>query len=96
MQILQNLKINITNKEMTLKCAVVRTDIQKGRMNFPKGLVFDANDLYLVADGHINLGDEKINLAIQPFSGKITDTSISSILGSLLKLKELLLIRSFQ
>ena len=87
MQILQNLKINITNKEMTLKCAVVRTDIQKGRMNFPKGLVFDANDLYLVADGHINLGDEKINLAIQPFSGKITDTSISSILGSLLKIK---------
>lgn len=86
-QILQNLKINVTNKEMTLKCAVVRTDIQNGRMNFPKGLVFDANDLYLVADGHINLGDEKINLAIQPFSGKITDTNISSILGSLLKIK---------
>lgn len=86
-QILQNLKLNITNKEMKLKCAVFRSDIQSGRMNFPKGIVFDANDLYLVADGHINLGDEKINLAIQPFSGKIKDTSISSILGSLLKIK---------
>ena len=86
-QILQNLKLNVTNKEMTMSCAVFRTDIQNGRMNFPKGMVFDANDLYLVADGHINLGDEKINLAIQPFSGKITDASISSILGSLLKIK---------
>ena len=86
-QILQNLKINITNKEMNMKCAVLRTDIQNGRMNFPKGIVFDASDLYLVADGHVNLNDEKINLAIQPFSGKITDTNISSILGSLLKIK---------
>lgn len=86
-QILQNLKINITNKEMNMKCAVLRTDIQNGRMNFPKGIVFDASDLYLVADGHVNLSDEKINLAIQPFSGKITDTNISSILGSLLKIK---------
>lgn len=86
-QILQALKLNVVNKEMNMKCAVFRSDVQNGKMSFPKGIVFDANDLYLVADGDINLGNEKINLAIQPFSGKITDASISSLLGSLIKIK---------
>jgi uncharacterized protein involved in outer membrane biogenesis len=87
MQALQALKLNVTNKEMRVKCAVLRSDIQNGRMNFPKGIVFDATDLYLVADGHISLVSEKINLAIQSFSGKISGISISSLLGSLLKIK---------
>ena len=86
-QILENLKLNIAGSDLKLTCAVARTDIRGGIMNFPKGLVFDSNDFYLVADGKINLRDEKINLDIQPFSGKITDTNISSILGGLLKIK---------
>ena len=86
-QVLENLKLNITNREMNMMCAVFRSDIKNGVMNFPKGIAFDASDFYLVADGKISLSDEKINLAIQPFSGKISDTSISSILGGLLKIK---------
>ena len=87
MQILENLKINVTNSDMKLKCAVVRGDITNGDVNYPKGIVFDAKDFYLVADGRTDLNNEKINLSLQPFSGKIKDTSISSILGSLLKIK---------
>ncbi len=87
MQILENLKINVTNSDMKLKCAVVHGDITNGNVNYPKGIVFDAKDFYLVADGTTNLNNEKINLSLQPFSGKIKDTSISSILGSLLKIK---------
>ena len=87
MQALQALKLNVANKEMRVKCAVLRSDIQNGRMNFPKGIVFDATDLYLVADGYVSLVSEKINLAIQSFSGKISGISISSLLGSLLKIR---------
>lgn len=87
MQILENLKINVTNSDMKLKCAVVRGDVSGGTVNYPKGIVVDAKDFYLVADGRTNLNDETINLSLQPFSGKITDTNISSILGSLLKIK---------
>lgn len=86
-QILDNLKINVTSGDMKLKCAVVRTNINKGLMNFPKGIVVNAKDFYLVANGKVNLGDEKVNLDIQPFSGKITDTNISSIIGGLIKIK---------
>lgn len=86
-QILDMLKLNVVGSDLKLSCAVARTDIKGGTMNFPKGLVFDSNDFYLVADGKVNLYDEKINLDIQPFSGKITDTNISSILGGLLKIK---------
>jgi len=86
-QILQNLKLNVTNKKMHLNCAVLRSDIENGRLNFPKGIAFDATDLYLVADGHVSLSTEKINLSIQSFSGKISDISISSILGAFLKIR---------
>ena len=86
-QILDNLKLNITKQDMTMKCAVVRTDIQSGRMNFPKGIVLNAKEFYIVADGNINLQNDSLNLSLQPFSGKITDVNISSLLGSLLKIK---------
>lgn len=85
-QILEMLKIKTSNGDMNLSCAVVRGDITGGVVNFPKGIAFNANTFYLVADGKINLGNDKINLDLQPFSGKITDVNISSILGNLIKI----------
>ena len=49
-------------------------------------IAFNADTFYLVADGKINLQNEKIDLDLQPFSGKITDVNISSILGNLIKI----------
>lgn len=86
-QILEQLKIKISGDDLNLKCAVVRGDIANGKATYPKGIVFDAKDFYLVADGTTNFNNDKINLTLQPFSGKITDANISSILGSLLKIK---------
>ncbi len=86
-QILNNLKLNVTSKDLKVACAVVRTDIKNGVAEFPKGIVFNATDLYLVADGDVNLNNEKIDLSLQPFSGKITDTNISSVLGSLFTIR---------
>ena len=85
-QLLNMIKINVNNKNMNLKCAVVRGDITGGKVNFPKGIAVDASDFYLVADGRVNLQNDKINLDLQPFSGKITDVNISSVLGGLIKL----------
>ena len=86
-QILDTLKLNVNNSDLKVKCAVVRGDITSGNINYPKGIVFDAKDFYLVADGRMNLNDETLNLSLQPFSGKIKDVNISSLLGSLLKIK---------
>ena len=86
-QILDNLKLNITKQDMKMKCAVMRADISSGVANFPKGIAFDANDFYIVADGRVNLQNDSMNLSLQPFSGKIKDVNISSLLGSLLKIK---------
>ncbi len=85
-QILNLVKINVNNKNMNLKCAVVRGDISSGKVNFPKGIAVDATDFYLVADGKVNLRNDKIDLDLQPFSGKITDVNISNVLGGLVKL----------
>ena len=86
MQILDVLKIKTTDGDMNMSCAVIRGDITKGLINFPKGIAFNADTFYLVADGKINLQNDKINLDLQPFSGKITDVNISSILGNLIKI----------
>lgn len=86
-QILNTININVLNRDLSLQCAVVRGDINKGEVFFPKGVVFKATDFYLVADGSINLNNDKIDFNLQPFSGKIKDTNVSSLLGSLLKIK---------
>lgn len=85
-QILNTLKLNISHSDMKLECAVVRGDITSGVINFPKGIAFNADSFYLVADGKVNLKNDKIDLELQPFSGKITDVNISSILGNLIKI----------
>lgn len=84
-QLLNMAKINISNQNTKLKCAVVRGDISGGVVNFPKGIAVKANDFYLVANGKVNLQNDKINLELQPFSGKIKDVNISSVLGGLVK-----------
>lgn len=85
-QVLNTLKLNVSNKDLKLSCAVIRGDITKGLINFPKGIVFNANDFYLVSNGTLNLKNDKLNMELQPFSGKITDVNISSILGNLVKI----------
>lgn len=85
-QILNMVNINVNNKNMNLKCAVVRGDISGGVVKFPKGIAADASDFYMVADGKVNLQNDKISLDLQPFSGKITDVNISSVLGGLVKI----------
>ena len=85
-QLLNMIKINVNNKNLNMKCAVVRGDITGGTVKFPKGIAFDASDFYLVADGKVNLQNDKLNLDLQPFSGKITDVNISSVLGGLIKI----------
>ena len=84
-QALNMVNINLNNKNLNLKCAVVRGDISGGKVDFPKGIAVDASDFYLVADGKLNLQNDKINFELKPFSGKITDVNISNVLGGLVK-----------
>lgn len=85
-QILQAIKINIVGDDLNLKCAVMRGDVKNGLVTFPKGIAIDATNFYLVANGTMNLKSDKINFELQPFSGKITDVNLSSILGNLIKI----------
>ena len=84
-QALSMVKINVANKNLNLKCAVVRGDITDGTVRFPKGIAIDAKDFYLVADGNVNMQNDKINLSLKPFSGNIKDVNISNVLGGLVK-----------
>ena len=84
-QILRTLNIKTKEKVMNLQCAVARADIQNGNASFPKGIVFNAKDLTVVGDGSVNLKNDKINLTIHPFNGKLADTNVVQAISSLLK-----------
>ncbi len=84
-QILRTLNIKTKEKVMKLQCAVARADIKNGDASFPKGIVFNAKDLTVVGDGSVNLKNDKINLTIHPFNGKLADTNVVQAISSLLK-----------
>lgn len=85
-QLLNTLNITKGNDDLDVKCAVVRTDIKDGKANFPNGIVFNADKFTVVANGDINLKNDKIGFGVKPFGGKLTDTNIAKALSSLVKL----------
>ncbi|MCM1322598.1 MAG: AsmA family protein [Acetobacter sp.] len=85
-QLFDTLKLTKGNDDLNLSCAVVRSDIQKGKAQFPNGIVLNADKFTLVADGSVNLVNDKISISIKPFAGKLTDTNIAKALSSLVKL----------
>lgn len=85
-QLLNTLNITKGNDNLDLRCAVVRTDIKKGVAQFSNSIVVNADKFTVVANGEVNLQNDKINMSIKPFAGKITDTNIAKVLSSLVKL----------
>lgn len=85
-QLFDTLKLTKGNDNLNLSCAVVRSDIQNGKAQFPNGIVLNADKFTLVANGDINLKNDKISVSIKPFAGKLTDTNIAKALSSLVKL----------
>ena len=85
-QLLSSLNIQAKDPKMSLKCAVLRADFKDGKANFPKGIVFNSKKMVVVGDGDINLKNDKINIAIKPFNGNLTDTNIAQALSSLVKI----------
>lgn len=85
-QLLNTLNITKGNDNLNLRCAVVRTDIKKGLAQFPNSIVVNADKFTVVANGDVNLQNDKISLSVKPFAGKLTDTNIAKALSSLVKL----------
>lgn len=85
-QLLSMLHIEQQQKNMDLKCAVVRTDITNGLAAFPKGIVFNAEQMVIVSDGSVNLKNDKLNLMIHPFNGKLVDTNVAQAISSMIKI----------
>ncbi len=85
-QLLSTLNIQAKDPKMTLKCAVLRADFKDGKATFPKGIVFNSKKMMVVGDGNINLKNDKIDIAVKPFNGNLTDTNIAQALSSLIKI----------
>lgn len=85
-QLLKFLNIERREKNMDLTCAVIRADITNGNVVFPKGIVFNAKQMTVVSDGSVNLKNDRLNLSIHPFNGKIADTNVAQAISSLVKI----------
>ncbi len=85
-QLFDTLKLTKGNDDLNLSCAVVRADLKNGKAEFPNGIVMNADKFTLVANGSVNLKNDKISVSVKPFAGKLTDTNIAKALSSLVKL----------
>ena len=85
-QLFNTLNVTKGNDDLFVKCAVVRADFKNGKAEFPNGIALNADKFTIVANGNINLKNDKISLSVKPFAGKITDTNIAKALSSLVKL----------
>ena len=87
-QILAVLGIDTSkNADMSVACAVVRSDIKGGKANFPNGIVFDGSKLKVVSSGSINLANDKIDFMIAPAMNKLAEGNITQALASFIKLQ---------
>lgn len=85
-QLFDTLKLTKGNDDLSLSCAVVRADVKNSKAEFPNGIVMNADKFTLVADGSVNLKNDKLSISVKPFAGKLTDTNIAKALSSLVKL----------
>ena len=85
-QLFNTLKVTKGDDNLDMSCAVVRADFRNKKMIFPNGIAINADKFTVVADGDINLKNDKLNISVKPFAGKITDTNIAKALSSLVKL----------
>ena len=85
-QLLNTLNIGKEEDNFVMSCAVVRADFGNKKVDFPNGIVFNADKFTMVADGNVNLKNDKLNISIKPFAGKLTETNIAKALSSLVKL----------
>ncbi|MFV0625824.1 MAG: AsmA family protein [Alphaproteobacteria bacterium] len=85
-EVLGALKINTKKKtKAKLACAVLRTDIENGKLNFPHGIAVDTDQFKISADGSVNLPNEKIAFTVQPFSSLTDVANISRAVSSFIK-----------
>lgn len=84
--VLSVLNIKTKQKNISMKCAVVRADIKNGKATFPKGIVFDSSSVTVVVDGTVNLKNDKLDFTINPFNGDIENSGITQAVTSLVKL----------
>lgn len=73
--------------QVTLNCAVLRSDIEHGKMIFPNGIAFDTDEFKLSSNGYVNLNDDKLSFNLTPFSGNANDVAnITRLLSSFVKI----------
>ena len=85
MQLMSALNISNKQTDANLKCAVIRADFTKGKVQFPKGIAFDSDQIKLVGNGSLSLADKKLDIQIQPLSGNLMQTNATQILASMIK-----------
>ncbi len=85
-QLWNTLSLTKGDDNLNMQCAVVRADVKDGLATMPNGIVVKADKFTVVANGKINLKNDKINISFKPFAGKLTDTNIAKALSSLVQL----------
>lgn len=87
-QLLSLLKIDTSKaRNIDINCAVIRSDINKGKAYFPSGIAFNSDQIKMVGSGDINLVNDAISFTIAPTLNKLTSGNITQALASFVKIE---------
>ena len=67
------------HKTTDLECAIVNLNIENGKVDIDKSLALRTSAVTIVADGHVDLGSEKIKLSLTPKARKGVGVDVSSL-----------------
>lgn len=67
------------SKNTALECAVVKTKIENGVLNFKDSIAIKTSKMIVVADGKVDLNTEKLNLGINPKARKGVGVDVASL-----------------
>ena len=84
-QLWNALSLTKGDDNLNMECAVLRADFKDGLATMPNGIVVKADKFTVVANGKVNLKNDKISVSFKPFAGKLTDTNIAKALSSLVQ-----------
>lgn len=87
-QLLSLLKIDTSKaRNIDINCAVIRSDINKGKAYFPSGIAFNSDQIKMVGSGDINLVNDAISFTIAPTLNKLASGNITQALASFVKIE---------
>lgn len=73
-------------KHNDIQCLVANLNIKNGKTTLNKGVAIETDSLFVVLDGNVDLGTERMNLSLQTSSPDALSTGVTNLITGMVKI----------